>query len=87
MSQLKSVTNKAEVIQILLSHLPLLRPGNEIAKHSYLQVLPQVLRYAIERSEYLEEVGTAFDKIFFSLLVAFNFLFKSLSLLDNRGMN
>jgi len=50
------VTNKAQVIRILLSHLPLLQPGNDIAKNSYLIVLPSVLRYAIERSEYLEEV-------------------------------
>ena len=51
-----SVGNKADVIRILLSHLPLLHPGNDATKNSYLRVLPSVLGYAIERSEFLEEV-------------------------------
>ncbi|CAK8679664.1 unnamed protein product [Clavelina lepadiformis] len=45
----------SEVIDILLSHLPLLRPGNDVAKNHYLEILPTVLGHAIEQSEYLEE--------------------------------
>jgi len=46
---------QSAVIEILLSHLPLLRPGNELAKNQYLRILPNVLSYAVERSEFLEE--------------------------------
>ena len=48
---------QSAVIEILLSHLPLLRPGNELAKNQYLRILPNVLSYAVERSEFLEEVS------------------------------
>uniref|UniRef100_H2ZCX7 SAM domain-containing protein n=1 Tax=Ciona savignyi TaxID=51511 RepID=H2ZCX7_CIOSA len=46
---------QAEVINNLLVHLPLLRPGNEIAKNTYLEILPAVLAHSVERSDYLEE--------------------------------
>lgn len=43
------------IIKILLSHLPLLRPGNNDAKTRYLDLLPKVLAFAVESSEYLQE--------------------------------
>nr|CAB3265852.1 protein Smaug homolog 2 [Phallusia mammillata] len=54
-SRLFTEPQKSTVIDQLLSHLPLLRPGNDTAKNRYLQILPTVLAFAIERSEYLEE--------------------------------
>ncbi|XP_039265023.2 protein Smaug homolog 2-like [Styela clava] len=44
-----------KVIKILLSHLPLLRPGNNDAKTRYLDLLPRVLAFAVESSKYLQE--------------------------------
>ena len=39
----------------LLSHLPLLRPGNTQAKAEYLNIIPKVLAHSIENGIHIEE--------------------------------
>uniref|UniRef100_F6T065 SAM domain-containing protein n=1 Tax=Ciona intestinalis TaxID=7719 RepID=F6T065_CIOIN len=55
LSRLFNEPRQSDIINNLLNHLPLLRPGNEIAKNKYLEILPVVLAHSVERSEYLEE--------------------------------
>lgn len=53
--RLMGETDQKHVINILLSHLPLLRPGNDEVKTRYLELLPRVLTFAVERSVCLRE--------------------------------
>ncbi|XP_078491617.1 protein Smaug homolog 2 [Ciona intestinalis] len=55
LSRLFNEPRQSDIINNLLNHLPLLRPGNEVAKNKYLEILPVVLAHSVERSEYLEE--------------------------------
>lgn len=47
--------SKDRAVAYLLSHLPLLYPGNEEAKFQYLSLIPKVLAHSIENSVHIEE--------------------------------
>uniref|UniRef100_A0AAV2LL35 Protein Smaug homolog 1 n=1 Tax=Knipowitschia caucasica TaxID=637954 RepID=A0AAV2LL35_KNICA len=47
--------SKERVISLLLSHLPLLKPGSADAKCAYMRLLPWILAHAIESGRYVEE--------------------------------
>uniref|UniRef100_H0X122 Protein Smaug homolog 1 n=1 Tax=Otolemur garnettii TaxID=30611 RepID=H0X122_OTOGA len=47
--------SKDKVISLLLTHLPLLKPGNLDAKAEYMKLLPQILAHSIEHSRHIEE--------------------------------
>ncbi|XP_045148677.1 protein Smaug homolog 2 isoform X3 [Echinops telfairi] len=47
--------SKEKVVSLLLSHLPLLQPGNTEAKTEYMRLLQKVLAYSIESSAFIEE--------------------------------
>lgn len=42
-------------MSLLLSHLPLLQPGNTEAKSEYMRLLQKVLAYSIESNAFIEE--------------------------------
>ncbi|XP_041943094.1 protein Smaug homolog 1 isoform X2 [Alosa sapidissima] len=46
---------KERVISLVLSHLPLLKPGNAEAKGEYMRLLPKILAHTIEHGRHLEE--------------------------------
>ncbi|XP_028920609.1 protein Smaug homolog 2 isoform X1 [Ornithorhynchus anatinus] len=46
---------KEKVVSLLLSHLPLLQPGNPEAKAEYMKLLQKVLAYSIESNVFTEE--------------------------------
>lgn len=46
---------KDKVVSLLLSHLPLLQPGNADAKAEYMKLLQKVLAYSIESNLFIEE--------------------------------
>ncbi|XP_003227592.2 protein Smaug homolog 2 [Anolis carolinensis] len=46
---------KEKVVSLLLSHLPLLQPGNADAKSEYMKLLQKVLAYSIESNGFIEE--------------------------------
>ncbi|XP_041121589.1 protein Smaug homolog 1-like isoform X2 [Polyodon spathula] len=46
---------KERVLSLLLTHLPLLQPGNVEAKGEYMQLLPKILAHSIEHGRHLEE--------------------------------
>lgn len=46
---------KDKVVSLLLSHLPLLQPGNADAKSEYMKLLQKVLAYSIESNLFIEE--------------------------------
>ncbi|XP_072836327.2 protein Smaug homolog 2 [Pogona vitticeps] len=46
---------KDKVVSLLLSHLPLLQPGNTDAKSAYMKLLQKVLAYSIENNLFIEE--------------------------------
>lgn len=43
------------MVSLLLSHLPLLQPGNTDAKSEYMKLLQKVLAYSIESNLFIEE--------------------------------
>lgn len=43
------------MVSLLLSHLPLLQPGNADAKAEYMKLLQKVLAYSIESNLFIEE--------------------------------
>ncbi|XP_044523356.1 protein Smaug homolog 2 isoform X3 [Gracilinanus agilis] len=47
--------SKEKVVSLLLSHLPLLQPGNTEAKSEYMKLLQKVLAYSIENNAFIEE--------------------------------
>ncbi|KAH0631612.1 hypothetical protein JD844_006022 [Phrynosoma platyrhinos] len=47
--------SKEKVVSLLLSHLPLLQPGNTEAKSEYMKLLQKVLAYSIESNGFIEE--------------------------------
>uniref|UniRef100_A0A8C8VEZ8 Protein Smaug homolog 1 n=1 Tax=Pelusios castaneus TaxID=367368 RepID=A0A8C8VEZ8_9SAUR len=47
--------SKDKVISLLLTHLPLLKPGNIDAKVEYMKLLPKILAHSIEHSQHIEE--------------------------------
>lgn len=47
--------SKERVISLVLSHLPLLKPGNVEAKGEYMRLLPRILAHTIEHGLHLEE--------------------------------
>lgn len=47
--------SKETAVSQLLSHLPLLRPGNEEAKVQYLELIPKILAHSIRHSVHIEE--------------------------------
>lgn len=47
--------SKDKVISLLLTHLPLLKPGNLDAKVEYMKLLPQILAHSIEHNQHIEE--------------------------------
>ncbi|XP_071963574.1 protein Smaug homolog 1-like [Antedon mediterranea] len=47
--------NKETAIEQLLSHLPLLQPGNVEAKKQYLNIIPKILAHSLEGSIHLDE--------------------------------
>lgn len=47
--------SKEIAVNQLLSHLPLLRPGNEDAKAQYLGLIPKILAHSIRHSVHIEE--------------------------------
>lgn len=47
--------SKDKVISLLLTHLPLLKPGNLEAKVEYMKLLPQILAHSIEHNQHIEE--------------------------------
>nr|XP_056706891.1 protein Smaug homolog 1 isoform X2 [Euleptes europaea] len=47
--------SKAKVISLLLTHLPLLKPGNIEAKVEYMKLLPKILAHSIEHNQHIEE--------------------------------
>ncbi|XP_075232510.1 protein Smaug homolog 1-like [Lycorma delicatula] len=53
-SGLLSESKEVAMTQLLL-HLPLLRPGNQEAKHRYLAVVPIMLNYSMETGCFVEE--------------------------------
>uniref|UniRef100_A0A8C6NL85 Protein Smaug homolog 1 n=1 Tax=Nothobranchius furzeri TaxID=105023 RepID=A0A8C6NL85_NOTFU len=46
---------KEHVISLVLTHLPLLKPGNTEAKSEYMRLLPRILAHTIEHGHHLEE--------------------------------
>ncbi|XP_028257820.1 protein Smaug homolog 1 isoform X3 [Parambassis ranga] len=46
---------KERVISLVLTHLPLLKPGNTEAKGEYMRLLPRILADTIEHGHHLEE--------------------------------
>lgn len=50
-----SAESKETAVAQLLSHLPLLRPGNEEAKAQYLELIPKILAHSIRHSVHIEE--------------------------------
>ncbi|XP_066550842.1 protein Smaug homolog 1 isoform X3 [Amia ocellicauda] len=46
---------KERVISLVLTHLPLLKPGNIEAKGEYMRLLPKILAHTIEHGRHLEE--------------------------------
>nr|XP_005987865.1 PREDICTED: protein Smaug homolog 2 [Latimeria chalumnae] len=46
---------KEKVVCLLLSHLPLLKPGNTEVKTEYMKLLQKVLAYSIESNLFIEE--------------------------------
>uniref|UniRef100_A0A3P8UKG7 Protein Smaug homolog 1 n=1 Tax=Cynoglossus semilaevis TaxID=244447 RepID=A0A3P8UKG7_CYNSE len=46
---------KDRVISLVLTHLPLLKPGNVEAKGEYMRLLPRILAHTIEHGHHLEE--------------------------------
>ncbi|KAJ3594224.1 hypothetical protein NHX12_006555, partial [Muraenolepis orangiensis] len=46
---------KEIVISLVLTHLPLLKPGNVEAKSEYMRLLPRILAHTIEHGRHLEE--------------------------------
>uniref|UniRef100_A0A672PC35 Protein Smaug homolog 1 n=1 Tax=Sinocyclocheilus grahami TaxID=75366 RepID=A0A672PC35_SINGR len=46
---------KERVISLVLTHLPLLKPGNVEAKVEYMSLLPKILGHTIEHGRHLEE--------------------------------
>ncbi|XP_072236058.1 protein Smaug homolog 1 isoform X1 [Leuresthes tenuis] len=46
---------KERVISLVLTHLPLLKPGNTEAKGEYMRLLPRILSHTIEHGHHLEE--------------------------------
>ncbi|XP_056135245.1 protein Smaug homolog 1 isoform X4 [Lampris incognitus] len=46
---------KERVISLVLTHLPLLKPGNMEAKGEYMRLLPRILAHTIEHGRHLEE--------------------------------
>ncbi|MGH0180368.1 UNVERIFIED_CONTAM: hypothetical protein FKN15_004025 [Acipenser sinensis] len=46
---------KERVLSLVLTHLPLLQPGNVEAKGEYMQLLPKILAHSIEHGRHLEE--------------------------------
>uniref|UniRef100_A0A3B4ZM83 Protein Smaug homolog 1 n=1 Tax=Stegastes partitus TaxID=144197 RepID=A0A3B4ZM83_9TELE len=49
------VEPKERVISLVLTHLPLLKPGNVEAKGEYMRLLPRILAHTIEHGHHLEE--------------------------------
>uniref|UniRef100_A0A672Q7K1 Protein Smaug homolog 1 n=1 Tax=Sinocyclocheilus grahami TaxID=75366 RepID=A0A672Q7K1_SINGR len=47
--------SKERVISLVLTHLPLLKPGNVEAKVEYMSLLPKILGHTIEHGRHLEE--------------------------------
>ncbi|XP_078110187.1 protein Smaug homolog 1 isoform X7 [Sander vitreus] len=47
--------SKERVISLVLTHLPLLKPGNVEAKGEYMRLLPRILAHTIEHGRHLEE--------------------------------
>ncbi|KAG8449212.1 hypothetical protein GDO86_016034 [Hymenochirus boettgeri] len=47
--------SKDKVISQLLTHLPLLKPGNIDAKVAYMKLLPKILAHSIEHNQHIEE--------------------------------
>lgn len=47
--------SKEKAVSLLLSHLPLLQPGNTEAKSEYMRLLQKVLAYSIESNAFIEE--------------------------------
>uniref|UniRef100_G1RQE9 Protein Smaug homolog 1 n=1 Tax=Nomascus leucogenys TaxID=61853 RepID=G1RQE9_NOMLE len=47
--------SKDKVISLLLTHLPLLKPGNLDAKAEYMKLLPKILAHSIEHNQHIEE--------------------------------
>ncbi|XP_038071436.1 protein Smaug homolog 1-like isoform X2 [Patiria miniata] len=47
--------SKDTAVAQLLSHLPLLRPGNNDVKQEYLNLIPKILLHSVENSQHLEE--------------------------------
>ncbi|XP_043929503.1 protein Smaug homolog 1 [Protopterus annectens] len=46
---------KDKMISLLISHLPLLKPGNNKAKMEYMRLLPKILALSIEHCQHIEE--------------------------------
>uniref|UniRef100_A0A087XSG4 Protein Smaug homolog 1 n=1 Tax=Poecilia formosa TaxID=48698 RepID=A0A087XSG4_POEFO len=46
---------KERIISLVLTHLPLLKPGNTEAKSEYMRLLPRILAHTIEHGHHLEE--------------------------------
>ncbi|KAM9764714.1 protein Smaug homolog 1 isoform 2-T2 [Menidia menidia] len=46
---------KERVISLVLTHLPLLKPGNTEAKGEYMRLLPRILAHTIDHGHHLEE--------------------------------
>ncbi|XP_053488467.1 protein Smaug homolog 1 isoform X3 [Ictalurus furcatus] len=46
---------KERLISLVLTHLPLLKPGNGEAKSEYMRLLPKILTHTIEFGRHLEE--------------------------------
>ncbi|XP_066513339.1 protein Smaug homolog 1 [Hoplias malabaricus] len=46
---------KERLISLVLTHLPLLKPGNAEAKGEYMRLLPKILTHTIEFGRHLEE--------------------------------
>ncbi|XP_067895274.1 protein Smaug homolog 1 isoform X4 [Heterodontus francisci] len=47
--------SKDKVMMLLLTHLPLLKPGNIDAKMEYMKLLPKILAHSIENNQHIEE--------------------------------
>ncbi|XP_078418767.1 protein Smaug homolog 1 isoform X2 [Cetorhinus maximus] len=47
--------SKDKVMMLLLTHLPLLKPGNIEAKMEYMKLLPKILAHSIENNQHIEE--------------------------------
>lgn len=47
--------SKEQIISLVLTHLPLLKPGNVEAKGEYMRLLPRILAHTIEHGRHLEE--------------------------------